>query len=261
VSTSSAHMEREFSHAHGTAQPGGYGMITVSDTGIGMDPKTRERIFEPFFTTKEVGKGTGLGLSIVYGIVNQHHGCIDVDTEFANGTTFSIYLPVADGDKCRPEPDTRPQSPMPEPASHLFAAARQPDPEDSCPYPSGTEKLLVAEDNETVRTLTRNLLQENGYTVIEASHGDDAIRRFMEHADEIRLLLLDVIMPKKNGWEVYDTIRQIRPDVRVIFMSGYTADVFTKKLIPETGMNLMEKPIPPGNLLRALRRELDRRPI
>jgi CheY-like chemotaxis protein len=118
--------------------------------------------------------------------------------------------------------------------------------------------LLIAEDNDTVRTLTRNLLRENGYTVIEASNGEEAIRRFMEHADEIRLLLLDVRMPKKNGWEVYDTIRKIHPDMRVIFMSAYTADIFAKKLIPETGMKLLEKPVPPGNLLRSLRMELDR---
>jgi PAS domain S-box-containing protein len=258
VSTSLAHKEREFPHAHGIAQHGSYGLITFSDTGIGIDMKTRERIFEPFFTTKEVGKGTGLGLSIVYGIVNQHHGYIDVDTEFAKGTTFSIYLPVAAADERRPGQCTSPQPPIPDSARHPVAAAPQPDPEDDCPYPSGSEKLLVAEDNDTVRTLTKNLLQENGYTVIEASHGEDAIRRFMENADEIRLLLLDVRMPKKNGWEVYDTIRKIRPDVRVIFMSGYTADVFVRKLIPKTGMKLLEKPIPPGDLLRALRMELDR---
>jgi CheY-like chemotaxis protein len=127
-------------------------------------------------------------------------------------------------------------------------------------FPSGTETLLVAEDNDTVRVLTKNLLQESGYTVIDAIHGEEAIRKFMEHADKIRLLLLDVIMPRKNGWEVYDTIRKIRPDTRVIFMSGYTADVFARRLIPEEGMILMNKPVPPGDLLRAVRQELDREP-
>ncbi|TLN07965.1 response regulator, partial [bacterium] len=124
-------------------------------------------------------------------------------------------------------------------------------------FPSGTETILVAEDNDTVRILTRNLLQENGYRVIEARHGDDALQRFMENADEIRLLLLDVLMPKKNGWGVYEMICKIRPGIKVIFMSGYTADVFDKRLIPEQGVPLMGKPIPPGDLLRALRRELD----
>lgn len=260
MSTSLVRMEQEFPHAHGSAPPGSYGMITFCDSGIGMDGKTRERIFEPFFTTKEVGKGTGLGLSIVYGIVKQHNGCIDLDTEFAKGTTFSIYLPVAGGSQSLAETAIPPQPRLPEASSYSIPAARRPEPGDYCPYPSGSEKLLVAEDNDTVRALTSNLLQENGYTVIEASHGDDAIRRFMEHADDIRLLLLDVIMPKKNGWEVYDTIRKIRPDVRVIFMSGYTADVFARKLIPEEGMMLLAKPIPPGNLLRAVRMELDRAP-
>lgn len=258
IRTSLEFFEREFLHAHGSAQPGRYGLLTVSDTGIGMDPKTRERIFEPFFTTKEVGKGTGLGLSIVYGIINQHNGCINVDTEFAGGTTFSIYLPVPAADACPMEPDHSLMQP-PEPAADAFAAAGQPVPAYAlCPYPPGTEQVLVAEDNETVRTLTRNMLQENGYTVVEASNGDEAIRRFMENADHIRLLLLDVLMPKKNGWEVYDNIRKIRPDVRVIFMSGYTADILSRKIIPDEGIMLLEKPIPPGNLLRALRIALDR---
>jgi PAS domain S-box-containing protein len=134
ISTMPAHKEREFSHAHGTAQPGRYGLITFIDTGIGMDAKTRERIFEPFFTTKEVGKGTGLGLSIVYGIVNQHHGFIDVDTEFTKGTTFSIYLPTAAADVCRQEWDTPPQPPVQDLAGRP-AAGPWPDQEDICPTP------------------------------------------------------------------------------------------------------------------------------
>lgn len=259
ISTSVTRVEHELRHVHGTAQPGCYGMITFNDTGIGMDAKTRERIFEPFFTTKEVGKGTGLGLSIVYGIIRQHNGCIDIETEFTKGTTFRIYLPTAAGELSNQE-TTMPALSSETPAKRLtLAAARQPDPA-PCPYPSGSETVLVAEDNDTVRTLTKNLLQENGYTVIEAIHGDVAIQRFMEHADEIRLLLLDVIMPKKNGWEVYDTIRKVRPNVQVIFMSGYAADVFAKKIIPEEEMNILQKPVAPGTLLRALRSELDRLP-
>ncbi|NMC75144.1 MAG: response regulator [Geobacteraceae bacterium] len=256
ISTSLITMEREFLHAHGVAQPGTYGMICVRDSGIGMDPKTRERMFEPFFTTKEVGKGTGLGLSIVYGIIKQHNGCIDADSEFSKGTTFRIYLPIVPVHENLSGADTlHPSHPFESPA-HSLDAAGSPACEE--PFPSGTETVLVAEDNDTVRILTKNLLLENGYTVIEANHGEEAIRKFMEHADAIRLLLLDVIMPRKNGWEVYDTIRKIRPETRVIFMSGYTADVFAHRLIPEEGMNLMNKPIPPGDLLRAVRQELDR---
>jgi PAS domain S-box-containing protein len=260
ISTSETRVEHELRHVHGTAQPGSYGMITFSDTGIGMDAKTRERIFEPFFTTKEVGKGTGLGLSIVYGIIRQHNGFIDMETEFTKGTTFRIYLPAATEELIIQHATSTEQSSATQANRLTLAADRQPAPE-MCPYPSGTETVLVAEDNDTVRILTKNLLQENGYTVIEANHGDDAIQRFMEHADTIRLLLLDVIMPKKNGWEVYDTIRKIRPDVQVIFMSGYAADVFAKKIIPEEEMNILQKPVAPGTLLRALRTKLDRQSL
>jgi PAS domain S-box-containing protein len=256
ISTSLVCKDRQFLHAHGAAEPGTYGVITVTDTGIGMDPKTRERMFEPFFTTKEVGKGTGLGLSIAYGIIKQHHGCIDAESEFAGGTSFRIYLPVAADEEYPAVMESGHPAPMLDPLSLSLDATRRQVQEET--FPSGTEMLLVAEDNDTVRVLTKNLLQENGYTVIEAVNGEEAIRKFMENADTIRLLLLDVIMPRKNGWEVYDTLRKIRPDVRVIFMSGYTADVFAQRLIPEKGMNLMNKPIPPGDLLRAVRQELDR---
>lgn len=256
ISTALFHSERRFLHAHGAAQPGAYGMIRVRDSGIGMDAKTRERIFEPFFTTKEVGEGTGLGLSIVYGIIKQHNGCIDATSEFAKGTEFRIYLPIADHEADPVFEETA--LPVPKLESGTIPLKAIPHSASNEIFPSGTEMLLVAEDNDTVRILTKNLLMENGYTVIEASHGEEAIRKFMEHADTIQLLLLDVIMPRKNGWEVYDTIRKIRPGIRVIFMSGYTADVFARRMIPEEGMNLMNKPIPPGDLLRTVRQELDR---
>jgi PAS domain S-box-containing protein len=258
ISTSLVSMERQFLHAHGVAQPGTYGMICVNDSGIGMDNKTRERMFEPFFTTKEVGKGTGLGLSIAYGIIKQHNGCIDAESEFSRGTTFRIYLPIiVDRENLAVEEMMQPAAQPPDSPSLCTDTPRHSTCDET--FPSGTETVLVAEDNDTVRMLTKNLLMENGYTVIEAHHGEEAIRKFMEHADAIRLLLLDVIMPKKNGWEVYDTIRKIRPDICVIFMSGYTADVFARRLIPEEGMHLMDKPIPPGDLLRAVRQELDRK--
>ncbi|MGA7828744.1 MAG: response regulator [Geobacteraceae bacterium] len=249
--------EREFAHAHGSAEPGKYGVIHVSDWGTGMDPKTRERIFEPFFTTKEVGKGTGLGLSMVYGIIDQHNGCINVQSELGKGTTFSIYLPVVMEDESLPQNATNH-------IPHQESGCRDTDfPQKYCKpmaesYPSGTEIVLVAEDDYSVRTLTKNLLQENGYRIIEANNGEDAIEKFMDHAAEVQLLLLDVIMPHKNGWEAYDTIRRVRPDIRVIFMSGYTADVFQQRAIPEEGMNVLAKPIPPGDLLKVIRLELDR---
>jgi PAS domain S-box-containing protein len=258
MATNLLETEREFVHAHGTAQPGKYAVITVSDGGIGMDRKTMERIFEPFFTTKEVGKGTGLGLSMVYGIINQHCGYIAVDSEFGSGTTFRIYLPLSlkDAAAC---PDTSLSQATTPWAPGLAASGAVSSPV-ACGdiYPGGSEMLLVAEDNYTVRLLTKNLLQENGYTVIEAVNGEEALQKFMELADDIRLLVLDVIMPKRNGWEVFDAIRKIRPDIRVIFMSGYTAEVFQQRAIPEEGMNLLAKPVPPGILLRTVRQELDR---
>lgn len=258
ITTNLLETEREFVHAHGTAQPGKYGVITVTDGGIGMDRKTMERIFEPFFTTKEVGKGTGLGLSMVYGIINQHCGYIAVDSEFGSGTTFRIYLPISLKEEAvyldaSPFHATAPWNPGP--ATNRAAASHFAGGD---PYPGGTEMLLVAEDNYTVRLLTKNLLQENGYRVIEAVNGEDALQKFMEQADDIRLLLLDVILPKRNGWEVFDTVRKIRPEIRVIFMSGYAAEVFRQRAIPEEGMNLLEKPVPPGILLRTVRQELDK---
>ncbi|MHC1697170.1 MAG: ATP-binding protein [Geobacteraceae bacterium] len=257
MSTGLTWKEAAFSHAHGSAEPGHYGVIHVSDVGIGMDAKTRERIFEPFFTTKEVGKGTGLGLSMVYGIIDQHKGCIDVTSEIGKGTTFSIYLPVVMSGETLPKIEGS-YSP------HHENGCRESDKDKPCcqpitdRYPSGTEIVLVAEDDYSVRTLTKNLLQENGYTIIEAVNGEEAVRKFMDHAGEVQLLLLDVIMPKKNGWEVYDTIRQVRPEIRTIFMSGYTADVFLQRAIPDEEMNVLAKPIPPGDLLKAIRLELDR---
>jgi len=256
MSTGLTRKDREFTHAHGSAEPGIYGVIHVSDWGTGMDPKTRERIFEPFFTTKEVGKGTGLGLSMAYGIIDQHKGCIDVTSELGKGTTFSIYLPVILDEDSQLKTESS------------YSPHHEPDCRDSnsdtkyCPsmaelFPSGTEMVLVAEDDYSVRTLTKNLLQENGYTIIEAVNGEEAIHKFMDHAGEVQLLLLDVIMPKKNGWEVYDTIRRVRPDIHVLFMSGYTADVFQQRSIPEEGMNVLTKPIPPGDLLKAIRKKLD----
>ncbi len=256
MSTGLEKKDVEFTHAHGSVEPGIYGVIHVSDWGTGMDPKTRERIFEPFFTTKEVGKGTGLGLSMAYGIIDQHKGCIDVTSELGKGTTFSIYLPLIF------EEDTQLKTESDHSPHHETCSSHSGSDKKACPqmaelYPSGTEMVLVAEDDYSVRTLTKNLLQENGYSIIEAVNGEDAINRFMDRAGEIQLLLLDVIMPKKNGWEVYDTIRRVRPDIHVIFMSGYTADVFQQRSIPEEGMNVLTKPIPPGDLLKAIRKKID----
>jgi CheY-like chemotaxis protein len=204
----------------------------VSDTGIGMDVKTRERIFEPFFTTKESGKGTGLGLAMVYGIVKQHGGHINVYSEPGKGTTFKIYLPLV-----KTEEESKPAVPT--------------------PVRKGTETVLVAEDDVSVRKLTREVLEKAGYTVIVAEDGEDALHKFIENKDAIRLLVFDVIMPKKNGQEAFREIRKVKPDIKVIFLSGYTTDLLHKDWTMEEGMTFLPKPVSPNELARKVRDVLD----
>jgi len=199
-----------------------------------MDEKTREHIFEPFFTTKEVGKGTGLGLAMAYGIIKQHNGYINVYSEPGRGTTFRIYLPL------------------------IEAKAEEIKPEDIQVIEKGTETVLLAEDGAEVREFTKNLLEEYGYNVITVVDGQDAINKFKVHKHSIQLLLLDVIMPNKNGKEAYEEIKQIKPDIRVLFMSGYPADVLHKHGVLEKGLAYIEKPVSPANLLKIIREVLDR---
>ncbi len=214
-------------------KPGAYARITVADTGTGIDERIRGKIFEPFFTTKETGKGTGLGLSIVYGIVKQHNGYISMSSGVQTGTVFDIYLPLIDASEAALEkgPLVRPKG--------------------------GTETILVAEDDSEVRKLIRLVLGGNGYRVLEAADGQDALSVFNRGEHPIDLLLLDVIMPKKNGKEVYDSIKSIDPQVRAVFMSGYTADIINKKGILEENLLFISKPIMPYELLTVIRKVLD----
>ncbi|MCC6346717.1 MAG: PAS domain S-box protein, partial [Nitrospirales bacterium] len=228
-------MDKDFLRRYGYGSPGHYVRISVSDTGSGMNEAIMKRIFDPFFTTKEVGKGTGLGLSIVYGIVKQHNGYINVYSEPGKGTTFRIYLPLY----------------------RVQAGGPEEIPEEA-PAPRGTETVLLAEDEEPVRTTTGTVLRQFGYTVIEAVDGEDALRKYGEHRDEIDLLLLDVIMPKKNGKEVYSEIKGVRPDIRVLFSSGYTSDIMHRKGILEAGLPFLSKPYTPGDLLLKIREVLQK---
>jgi signal transduction histidine kinase len=212
---------------------GRYGIICVSDTGTGMDEGTRKQIFEPFFTTKEVGKGTGLGLSIVYGIVKQHNGTINVYSEPGKGTTFKIYLPAI------------------ETAGETPAARIEDRPA------GGRETILIAEDENDVRVLITIVLREAGYTVIESADGEEALKQFAAHAGPISLFLSDVIMPKQNGKAAYEQIRAMKPGVKVIFMSGYTADIIQNKGIINERIPFLTKPIFPDQLLRKVREVLD----
>ncbi len=234
ISTEQIVFNEEFIRMHGEGKLGMYALISVKDTGLGMDEKTKERIFEPFFTTKDTGKSTGLGLSIVYGIVKRHNGYIICDSESGKGTTFKIYLPMIKSEVAKAEAAS--------PAS----------------IPSGAETILIAEDDASVRTLMKEMLVRFGYTVIEAIDGEDAITRFMENRDKIRLLILDVIMPIKNGKDVFEEVRKIRPDIKVIFASGYMTDILHKKGIPEENQNFIAKPLTPTDLLKKVRETLDR---
>jgi len=235
VVTESVEIDQEYIDFYGYGVPGAYARMAVSDSGIGIDNETIKRIFDPFFTTKEVGKGTGLGLSIVYGIVKQHNGFINVYSEPGRGTTFSIYLPLSKAEQ-RARPD-----------------------QNRLQYPAGgSETILMAEDDTVVRDLSRTVLTEFGYTVIEAVNGEEAVQKFREFKDKIQLLLLDIVMPKKNGKEVYDEIKNMRSDVKVLFLSGYPAEVIGNTGLLEDGSNLIMKPVHPQDLLRRIREELDR---
>ena len=236
IETALTEIDAQFISNHGFGKPGKYAVVSVTDTGIGMDEETRKRIFEPFFTTKGVGKGTGLGLAMVYGIVKQHDGYINVYSEPGNGTTFRIYLPVA--------------------GAGVKAISEENSVETVMPH--GTETVLLAEDNETVKRLISDVLGEFGYTVIIANDGQDAVEKFTENRERIQLLLFDMIMPNKNGKEAYEEIRKMNPEIRVIFMSGYTADIIKEKDSLGDNLAFITKPMLPVDLLRKVREALDR---
>ena len=218
----------------GTRKAGTYVRLTLSDTGIGMDERTRDRIFEPFFTTKEMGKGTGLGLAMVYGTVVQHNGFIDAESAPGSGTSFHAHFPLMQ-------------------AGAVRVGARQ-----DVVIKGGTETILVAEDDETLRNLTRSVLEEFGYRVLMAKDGEEAVRLFRETPDAVQLVLLDVIMPKKNGRAAYDEIRKTSPRVKALFVSGYSADILSKEGVLDAGVDMIAKPLSPMELVRKVREVLDR---
>lgn len=235
IRTKAVELGKDFFFFHGKVESGKYIRISVSDTGHGMDNATKEQIFNPFFTTKEVGKGTGLGLSIVYGIVKQHNGLIDVTSNPGKGTTFHLYFPAA--------------SRRMETAKEIESTVEA--------TPNGKEVILVAEDNTEVRQLTKEVLEKSGYTVLEARDGWDAIEKFTQNKDKIDLVILDVVMPKKNGKEAYNEIRKIRADVKALFTSGYTGDIVLGKGIEDNAFNFIPKPLSPADLLNKVRVVLD----
>ncbi len=234
IATAVKRLGPEFEREHGFGAPGVYAVLAVSDTGVGIPDEDRQRIFEPFYTTKELGQGTGLGLSIVYGIVKQHNGYITVESEAGAGTAFHVYFPSA------PSHATPESVPAP-------GTSRR-----------GSETILVAEDDRNVRNLTCHILESSGYHVVEATDGLDAVRKFAEHQDSIALVLLDLLMPRKNGGEVLEEIRKVRPGVKALFFSGYGQDLVSRRGIAGHAYEFVEKPVVPALLLDKIRKLLDR---
>jgi PAS domain S-box-containing protein len=231
IETKLLDIKDDFTDILGYGKPGTYTLLSVKDTGEGMDIQTKEHIFDPFYTTKSVGKGTGLGLSTVYGIVKQHNGYITVYSEPGMGTVFHIYFPA-------------------------ISASIENKKEESYHIKGGNETILVAEDNENVRYFINTILTKWGYTVIEAKDGEDAVQKYLEN-ENIELMIIDSVMPKKNGREVYDEIKKENPDVKVLFTSGYTKDIILDKGIEEKEVEFISKPIKQDILLKKIREILD----
>ncbi|MCC6157857.1 MAG: PAS domain S-box protein [Deltaproteobacteria bacterium] len=231
--TSTAVLDDEFCQARENIQPGNYVVVSVSDTGRGMDRETRERIFEPFFTTKERGKGTGLGLSTVYGIVRQNAGAITVYSEPGIGTTFRIYLPATDAGA--------------EATAELTPVIDAP----------GQGTILLVEDEDLVRRFTVRSLAAAGYEVIEAAQADEALSAFRDAAGSVDLLVTDVVMPRVSGAELCRRLRAEKPDLPVLFISGYTADAIVHHGVLDADVNFLQKPFTARQIARRVREILD----
>jgi two-component system cell cycle sensor histidine kinase/response regulator CckA len=234
IATANADLDETYCQSHPSMHPGRYVVLAVTDTGIGMDAETQMHVFEPFFTTKELGKGTGLGLATVYGVVKQSGGFIWVYSELGKGTTFQIYLPRVD----EPVEAEATRSSKTEPAR-------------------GTDTILLAEDAESLRKLTCTFLEKNGYAVLPATNATEAIATAAEHNGPIDLLLTDVVMPGMSGRELANRLAVKRPEMRVIYMSGYTDDAIVHHGVLESGTLFIEKPFSQEALLRKVREALD----
>jgi PAS domain S-box-containing protein len=230
LETGAVRFDEAFAEQHQPMAAGKYVLLAVSDTGIGMDEATLSRIFEPFFTTKELGKGTGLGLATVYAIVKQSAGHILAYSEPGHGTTFKIYLPSAD---------------------HKIGLGSTPEPETVGPKRQGTTVLLV-EDDEIMRSLTRQLLQEHGYTVVEADDGKSALEWVQSHPGPIDLLLTDVVMRRMSGPELVERLNSSHPALKVVYMSGYTGELIAEREVLKRGITLLEKPFSRTALLNTI---------
>jgi two-component system cell cycle sensor histidine kinase/response regulator CckA len=236
IETGNVDLDERYAAEHEEASVGPHVMLAVSDTGSGMDSLTRERIFEPFFTTKDQSKGTGLGLSTVYGIVTQNGGNIWVYSEPGKGTTFKVYLPRTDE--------------LPEQRELRVA---------STVTLRGSETILLVEDEDQIRLVAKEILEKNGYRILEAAGAEEARHRCDQERGAIDLLLTDVVMPKTSGRDLAATLAASRPDMRVLFMSGYTQGSIVHHHVLDAGVALLQKPITPEALLRKVRQVLDGR--
>jgi CheY-like chemotaxis protein len=237
LATKTVHLGNPLHDIGAVLPPGDYVRITVSDTGEGMESAVAARAFEPFFTTKGLGRGTGLGLSMAYGVIIQSNGHISVKSHLGEGSVFTLLLP----------------------ASVPPAVVLEPLP-DGTPIVGGTETILLVEDEQSVRTLTQRMLTTLGYTVVAAGGGDTALRAIAEHGDRIDLLLTDVVMPTMSGRELVEHIHQRLPNMRVLYMSGYSAEAVRRRGVEASDAELLHKPFTSDMLARAVRRTLDHVP-
>jgi PAS domain S-box-containing protein len=235
LETANVDVDESYARSHIGVIPGRYVMLSVSDTGVGMAPEVRDQVFEPFFTTKEKGKGTGLGLSTVYGIVKQSEGHIWVYSEPGKGTTFKIYLPRVE--EAFDEIDER----------VLIGE-----------LPHGSETILVVEDEEGVLKLTIDLLTLHGYKALGARNAEDASRLGEQHKGPIPMMITDIVMPGINGPALYESLASVHPEMKVLYMSGYTEDTIALRGILEKGMNYIQKPFSMEELTQKVRGVLDK---
>ena len=235
IETKNVELDDSYTTEHFGVASGPHVMLAVSDTGVGMDQQTQARIFEPFFTTKDVGKGTGLGLSTVFGIIKQSGGHIWVYSEPGGGTTFKVYFPVSEGIDLEP------------PVDPVAPTTLQ-----------GSETILLVEDQDEVRRVAQAILRRYGYHVIEARNAGEALLSCERHPRTIHLLLTDVVMPQLSGRELAERLNTIRPEMRVLYMSGYTENVIVHHGILDSGIAYLQKPIVPDLLVRRVREVLDR---
>ena len=234
IETANVVLDRQYTDKVPELEPGPYVMFAVSDSGIGMDDQTRTRIFDPFFTTKDKGVGTGLGLSTVYGIVKQHRGHIAVYSELGRGTTFKVYLPLEEAEAVeqliRPRPEVQ---------------------------STGTETVLVVEDEAIVRDLVSEALTMLGYSILAASDPDEAVALSTNHPGPIHLLVTDVVLPKMDGKSLCSFLSLTRPEMKVLYVSGYTENFIVHRGVLDHGVHFMQKPFTVDDLAAKVREVLD----